>query len=1379
MNTFDLKNLFILFAIGNLRAFKVLKIFLMMSIASTIDLSAQCTSLFLNSVNVQDPDIGNCSISLALKPQKSNSICKRVDYKFYNIFWEKFEVNFDDGQGYIIIKNDQVKSITYATYGNKKIRARGTSLGSYAECEFDMLIKTQPGNEHFNYIQPDMSIPLKVEDFQPPLNGYYSVDEYDGKPHGGCATAHIRFANKQLQYDIPISQNKLPYLCNPVIFVEGLDLSPYPICNPDNGKPIRYGDFGWDIFTLGTSENSPHTGTGSFDQMKLLPEQLKKFQESGRDIILLDFCDGADYIQLNSLLLQKLIIEVNKMKLGCSNPSPNTVIGASMGGMVSRHALSSMEKSNVCHDTKFYVSFDAPHKGANISLGLQATAWFASKVQPNDKDIQNLWKALHRPAPRQLLTSTLESEIANGNLTLDNWGVNTNQLEFSSNQGLALRNQFENELKELGFPETTINLAIADGSEVAKNQGYTLPNRLFRAVLSADNWAFKGSMFQIGFSAVDGESWDSRYDYKCQCIGSDHNSKNQGNVIFSGFSPELPLEHLAGCNKTVPCKMLASNFIANEAILKMDHVSGGKRIGDLSNIIGIVSKVFHNFKQEYGDLDCIIDAVNNDNICFIPTMSALDIDWELNNENLSKNIKEAIIVENGLTPFDAYYAPNKERDNEENFQHVELTQGMMDWLDDQMKNPVQKKLLGLPKIPEGYQSYNYGYNRKTLPSIKVNSGTILSVNDCGATGYRNEPESASEVFEVYTECNAYVDIFDGATIQLGNEQCAKNGIVFLKEGSTLHLHSGATLEINGELSKLVIETGSNLILEEGAIVKMRDARHADGEAQILIKGHIHWGGDISFSGNGHFRFVPTHSLSIATSLNLTGINMEIRFIHLIGGTVLETGDHVVSLNNGKIFYEDNSKIRNSYKCNFNSLKLTSPHFVQNKNAIAIEMDDYETLSMSACVISKIKQGVNAIGRYKTEEVSVSNSTFYSEIGIKSVDTRYIKVDDCVFSPINFDNIALDCQNNTRILINEVNASNYYLSAGTFFPRSSAMKFVNSGNVYMTSTHVKNNHWGIYCPEKDNLGNKAKTNIKLYDCYIDNNIIGIEMYGGSPSGSIVKWGLLDISCSSVSHNNIGVKGQDIDLFIDNNLKSRNQVKNRFVTSSGRFGINPIFEIQYIQRSPGIILARENYWGGIIPQPGLHYRITGASLNPIPVNINQFTACNNNSPGDMDRLIDDDDCIIQLNHSALTYNLEEKFSEAYNFFATGQFHLGELAMASVAEDKLIHATSLEAGCKEMADFSEHFGLPGGPEMEERNKSNYSGDFEIYPNPTKDNIIIRHNKEKLNLTISNQFNQVVIIKQLLGQEIIDLSHLPPGLYFVESNEFNGIIRKFVKIK
>lgn len=76
----------------------------MMSIASTIDLSAQCTSLFLNSVNVQDPDIGNCSISLALKPQKSNSICKRVDYKFYNIFWEKFEVNFDDGQGYIIIK---------------------------------------------------------------------------------------------------------------------------------------------------------------------------------------------------------------------------------------------------------------------------------------------------------------------------------------------------------------------------------------------------------------------------------------------------------------------------------------------------------------------------------------------------------------------------------------------------------------------------------------------------------------------------------------------------------------------------------------------------------------------------------------------------------------------------------------------------------------------------------------------------------------------------------------------------------------------------------------------------------------------------------------------------------------------------------------------------------------------------------------------------------------------------------------------------------------------------------------------------------------------------------------------------------------------------
>jgi hypothetical protein len=85
---------------------------------------------------------------------------------------------------------------------------------------------------------------------------------------------------------------------------------------------------------------------------------------------------GGDHIQNNAELIKEVIRWVNTEKR--ANPDSiwyqNVVFAQSMGGLVGRVALREMENDATgtnTHDTKLYISMDAPHEGANIPLGLQ------------------------------------------------------------------------------------------------------------------------------------------------------------------------------------------------------------------------------------------------------------------------------------------------------------------------------------------------------------------------------------------------------------------------------------------------------------------------------------------------------------------------------------------------------------------------------------------------------------------------------------------------------------------------------------------------------------------------------------------------------------------------------------------------------------------------------------------------------------------------------------------------------------------------------------------------------------------------------------------------------------------------------------------------
>lgn len=188
----------------------------------------------------------------------------------------------------------------------------------------------------------------------------------------------------------------------------------------------------------------------------------------GYDVILLNFPvyaregtstvvdGGVDYIQRNAMILVELINQLNQEKIGNKQ---NVVIGPSMGGLISRYALRYMEMNTMDHDTRLFISFDAPHLGANVPIGFQHLFNYMAYGPFGDESVQQVVDGmLKSPSAREMLIDHFEGHLQNGSTT-----------EFDPNIVLPVgcpgfRDMFQNELDIMGFPVQTRNVAIINGA---------------------------------------------------------------------------------------------------------------------------------------------------------------------------------------------------------------------------------------------------------------------------------------------------------------------------------------------------------------------------------------------------------------------------------------------------------------------------------------------------------------------------------------------------------------------------------------------------------------------------------------------------------------------------------------------------------------------------------------------------------------------------------------------------------------------------------------------------------------------------------------------------------------------------------------------------
>ena len=189
----------------------------------------------------------------------------------------------------------------------------------------------------------------------------------------------------------------------------------------------------------------------------------------GYDIVVLNFPNyarpdntvidgGADYIQRNAMILIELLNQINAQKVGTAQ---NVIIGPSMGGLVARYALRYMETNALTHDTRLYLSFDSPHKGANVPIGFQHLFNYMAYGPLGNAAVQPIVDGmLKSPAGREMLIDHFEGHLQTGSAT----EFNTSSASLLPTGSPFYRTAFQNELNTMGFPLQTRNISIANGA---------------------------------------------------------------------------------------------------------------------------------------------------------------------------------------------------------------------------------------------------------------------------------------------------------------------------------------------------------------------------------------------------------------------------------------------------------------------------------------------------------------------------------------------------------------------------------------------------------------------------------------------------------------------------------------------------------------------------------------------------------------------------------------------------------------------------------------------------------------------------------------------------------------------------------------------------
>lgn len=867
------------------------------------------------------------------------------------------EADWGKGLGYQTISLDTEYPVSYTTTGVKNITLKITHAG------ISFYAKTTIAIEQVYTINNALGKNCQGVCFDALWS---DIDQTTAQPIT-TAEGYIIYANGR------------SYLQKPVIFIEGQD-----VLDEYNFKDLFY------VLTERDPDN-PNV-------------PLNKLISNGYDVIILNFKrTGGQSMRNNAEVLRRLIKWVNQQKQGNEKL---VVAGMSMGGVIARYTLAKME--NVyCenHNVGKYVSYDAPHLGANVPLGMQVITFLANnRTLGLSYDIAVRAWQLSRTSTRELLSIHAISD-----------GAPT-----------AQHISFYDELNNLGMPQQCRNIAFSNGNT-------------FNSIPSTTGISYNEGDEILNYVKIPDPAESSKLTINLNIFAV--NSLALQTVTYARIIYELDLDFPWYVNIFIP-------DIHTGKILLVDE-----------NYQYLSQKPFDNAPGAYINTQkSIANAVNGmstndrDNHCIVPTLSAFGID----NAALFYNQNYQNIQTSGVSPFDEIYSS----DNGINFSHLILAPNFANQFYNLLGsvNTSDKSFLDLN---ETFNMTQQSYVRKLPKELNINNNGELQINTSLGCNYGNgivSPAGSTFITSAF-ECGTNIHVNSGGKIKIGDG--SRYGIVQLPVGSQITVHSGGTLNIAWG-SKLVL-AGGKLIFEEGAGIALAE----NGIIEIEEGGKIEVKENATFtwSGTGFIK-VNTPSVGVANIIG-TGSNAKFykkgtgalysqKLIEVVGGGSLSVDKSLAEfkIELGKVVLDNNCFVDVEAKMICHGIKFTTPSAgVKHKGVMVYGQQNTPYLSSST--IENAQWGFMCYNNSGTAtKASLLNCKFINNDLGAYINGKGADISNCTFWHNKYGAIHLDMMTFTSKLnyVNIYNNNNYpILATGT-----------NYGLVSITNSAIYNNNsTGVY------------------------------------------------------------------------------------------------------------------------------------------------------------------------------------------------------------------------------------------------------------------------------------------------------------------------------
>lgn len=591
----------------------------------------------------------------------ANSVTFRIEPAFIlqqtGLSIKNLVANFGTTTNYNLISNSVVSTsnptVTYSTSGLKEFTFTITYSNNTTEtvkASMDIIVEN---NNQMAMASPS-SFPLE-EDFvntagiTTTTTGNIAFQGYNE------TTATKGVLEYRTYYNLVTNNGSAKSKINKeIIILDGYD--------PGDGRKIYPGSLNYDddkssLYELMSydDDNNPSTIPAN------LVEKLRS-APYGFDVTLVNFPNGADYVERNAMALVSLLQRENDKLETNGSTEQISIVGPSMGGLVSRYALAYMEKNNLVHNTRLWVSFDSPHLGANIPIGAQENLYFYGYNGRKDDAKIKFDENFRSPAARQMLIEQLDGKHEAFPYPTSLWG---NSSPNGQNNNTPFRQQFQNNLNtngtsgSNGYPQNLRKIALINGT----TNGTTTNN--------AGNKFLELAAFTI-----------IKYG---QIFGTPIQTKIKVATINDSF-----LQNTGGYGQTfsgkVTIKRTGGIEVQNGSVNRtnsnprglMDMVQGGT-----FNTQGIIKDEFTLVLND--EVDSQEWRTYLPNHAFIPSVSALA--FKNPNFNWANAININLVCDplNKEIYFDSYFTPNN------NEKHVFISAENANWL--------IKELTGNPQAP--------------------------------------------------------------------------------------------------------------------------------------------------------------------------------------------------------------------------------------------------------------------------------------------------------------------------------------------------------------------------------------------------------------------------------------------------------------------------------------------------------------------------------------------------------------------------------------------------------------------------------------------------------------------------------------------------------